>query len=162
MKRGVWPIVTNVGRGMRWTRLAQATNALQSRTAKSWRPDTPTLVSSRRDDPSVMVARKPGSPGRPRRKPLKPAARGMPGVSGEARGDYTRVLFVFAREAAGALKHPAFPAPSDCGGHHVKTRVRNSAGTRRHVLSTRQGPLVSKYLPFCGQMPDRGNNHAQT
>src|SRR5579863_9846858 len=26
-RRGVWPIVTDVGRGMRWTRLAQQTNA---------------------------------------------------------------------------------------------------------------------------------------
>jgi len=46
----------------------------------------------------------------------------MPGVSGEARGDYARTLFYFACEAAGALKRPAFPAPSDIGGtmswHH--------------------------------------------
>jgi hypothetical protein len=27
-------------------------------------------------------------------------------------GDYARVLFCFAREAAGAVERPAFPAPS--------------------------------------------------
>jgi hypothetical protein len=37
-------IVTNVERGMRWTRVAHKTNALSSRTAKSNGPDAPTLA----------------------------------------------------------------------------------------------------------------------
>src|SRR5579863_7770560 len=49
------------------------------RMAKSCGPDISTLISSRRDDPPAMVARKPDSPRRARRKPLKPFARGMPG-----------------------------------------------------------------------------------
>jgi hypothetical protein len=44
-KEGRFAIVTNVGRGMRWTR--SCTRRMQrSRTAKSWRPDIPTLMSS--------------------------------------------------------------------------------------------------------------------
>ena len=55
-----------------------ARRAASSRTAKSCGPDIPTLISSWRDDPPVMVAKKPGSPGRARRKPLKPIAQGVP------------------------------------------------------------------------------------
>src|SRR5277367_6057019 len=36
-------------------------------------------------------------------------------------GDYTRVLFYFAREAAGALTRPAFPAPSVFEGHEFRS-----------------------------------------
>src|SRR5579871_2579829 len=51
------------------------------------------------------------SPGRARRKPSKPSRR-------ECRivwltcGDYARMLFSFAYEAAGTPMYPAFPAPS--------------------------------------------------
>jgi hypothetical protein len=41
----------------------------------------------------------------------KTIAQGMP-VCRRTCGGLTRVLFIFAREAAGALSHPAFPAPS--------------------------------------------------
>jgi hypothetical protein len=43
---------------------------------------------------------------------VKTIARGKPGDSGWTCGDYARVLFYFAHEAAGAAAHPAFPAPS--------------------------------------------------
>src|SRR5712692_5400815 len=52
------------------------------------------------------------SPGRARRKPLK-SLRGECRVNRCDRGDYARVLFSFAREAAGRIERPAFPAPSD-------------------------------------------------
>src|SRR5215467_9080758 len=36
-------------------------------------------------------------------------------------GDYTRVLSTLAHEAAGAAKHPAFPAPSFCRGQTFRS-----------------------------------------
>src|SRR5579872_3372567 len=107
---------------MRWTQHVERRTTML-RTAKPRGPDISTPISSlRRDDVADDGDKKARSPGRAWSKPLKPTARGMPGVSGEARGDYTRTLFYFACEAAGALKHPAFPAPSDIGGtmswHH--------------------------------------------
>jgi hypothetical protein len=49
---------------------------------------------------------------RARRKPLKPL-RGECRVFRCDRGDYARMLFYFACEAAGRIERPAFPAPSD-------------------------------------------------
>ena len=85
---GRFAIVTDVGRGMRWTRGCRRRTAplpgqafwrrRVARTAKSCGPDIPTLISSRpmmlRITP-VTVARKPGSPRRSRKKPLKPLCR---------------------------------------------------------------------------------------
>jgi hypothetical protein len=45
--KGRFAIVTNVGLGMRWTRVALLTRALILRTVKSCGPDAPTLASSR-------------------------------------------------------------------------------------------------------------------
>ena len=53
---------------------------------------------------------KPGTPGRVRHRPLKPLRRECRTVWLTC-GDDSRV-FLVAREAAGAAKHPAFPAPS--------------------------------------------------
>jgi hypothetical protein len=111
LKEGRFAVVTNVGCGMRWTRRPADERCL-SRTAKSCGPDTPTLVSSWRRCLRVtpmMVAIKPGSPGRARRKPLKPFARGKLDRSGRTCGDYARVFFCFAREAAGAGQASGFP-----------------------------------------------------
>jgi hypothetical protein len=61
-------IVTDVGCGMRWTRRRQAREVRagrkrRTRTAKSCGPDTPTLVSSWRSNPSMTVAKEPGHRG---------------------------------------------------------------------------------------------------
>src|SRR5579872_5129363 len=114
---------------MRWTQHVERRTTML-RTAKPRGPDISTPISSlRRDDVADDGDKKARSPGRAWSKPLKPAARGMPGVSGEARGDYTRTLFHFACEAAGALKHPAFPAPSVFEGKiSARTRVRKHRG----------------------------------
>jgi hypothetical protein len=56
------------------------------------------------------------SPGRARRKPLKPLRAGMPGESGEPRGDYARMLSIFCMRGCGCTEHPAFPTPSFCLG----------------------------------------------
>jgi hypothetical protein len=80
LRAALWPIVTERERGMRWTRKVSA-QALRgrltlSRTAKSGGPDTPTLVSSRRDDDLADDGgKKARSPGRVRRTPLKPLRR---------------------------------------------------------------------------------------
>jgi hypothetical protein len=82
----------------------------QVRTAKTCGPGTPTLVSSLQ-----MVIRR-------RRWPKSPVHRGERGISRKpSRREcrclglpvvYAHVLLVYAREATGAAKHPAFPAPS--------------------------------------------------
>src|SRR6266446_454442 len=72
------------------------------RTAKSCRSDAPRLASSLREEAQATVSNKPGHRGE-REVSRKTIARGMPGDFRCDRGDYARVLFSFAREAAGAL-----------------------------------------------------------
>jgi hypothetical protein len=84
-----------------------------ARTAKPCGPDTPTLVSSLRRRvrvARVTVARKPGSPRRARSKPLKPLRREGRRVS--AVPVVPAPCFFSRTGAAGASRHPAFPAPS--------------------------------------------------
>src|ERR1700731_1170448 len=103
---------------MRWTRDTPTDEGVGSRTAKSCGPDIPTLMSSWRQCLLIalmMVANKPGSPGRARHRPLKPFACGNAGLHRRTCGDLL-VSFVFRHEAAGALEHPVFPAPSVIGG----------------------------------------------
>src|SRR5260221_14758598 len=86
---------------MRWTRAVRVTNVLR-RTAKSCGSDAPMLASSLREEAQATVSNKPGHRGE-RGVSRKTIARGMPGDFRCDRGDYARVLFYFAREAAGAL-----------------------------------------------------------
>src|SRR5260370_41290578 len=72
------------------------------RTAKSWRSHAPWLVSGLRQEAQATVSNKPGHRGE-REVSSKTIARGMPVDFRCDRGDYARVLFYFAREAAGAL-----------------------------------------------------------
>src|SRR5579872_6048988 len=132
---------------MRWTQHVERRTTML-RTAKPRGPDISTPISSlRRDDVADDGDKKARSPGRAWSKPLKPAARGMPGVSGEARGDYTRTLFYFACEAAGALKRPAFPAPSVFEGKNfARTRVRKHRGKVKHVESIDTNSVVTAGL----------------
>jgi len=71
----------------------------------------------------VTVTQKPVSPGRARYRPLTPLRRECR-CFGFACGDYTCVLLTIAHKAAGAVKHPAFPAPSVFEGDICKTRAR--------------------------------------
>src|SRR6266576_3652530 len=59
-QEGRFPIVTDVGSGMRWTRELRKTNASVTRTAKSCGSGAPTLALSWRDDPPMTVAKEPG------------------------------------------------------------------------------------------------------
>ncbi len=72
------------------------------RTAKSCGSDAPGLASSLREEAQATVTTKPGHRGE-REVSRKTIARGMPGDFRCDRGDYARVLFYFAREAAGAF-----------------------------------------------------------
>src|SRR5712691_6230687 len=72
------------------------------RTAKSCRSDAPMLASRLREEAQATVSNKPGHRGE-HEVSRKTIARGMPGDFRYDRGDYARVLFYFAREAAGAL-----------------------------------------------------------
>jgi hypothetical protein len=110
-----------------------ARRAKRARTAKSCGPGAPRLASSRQ----VMTAGDGGnnawSPGRARRKLLKPSRRECR-CFGWTCGDYACVLLPFAHKAAGAAKHPAFPAPSVFGGDaEAKLGRDRAAGMRRHT-----------------------------
>src|SRR5882724_4087907 len=64
----------------------------------------------------------------------------MPGDLGGTCGDYARVLFHFAREAAGAAAPPAFPAPSVSLGKHTRTaRARTCRGNAKLCPARRVG-----------------------
>src|SRR6476659_10708928 len=86
----------------------------------------------------AMVATKPGSPRRARNKPLKPFARGMPDENGVIRCDLLVCFFSFAREAAGRVDRPAFPAPlilrgqvslkPTCGARAARSHQRGCDG----------------------------------
>src|SRR5262249_46451039 len=82
------------------------------RTAKACGPGA--LVAGAKvadDDPRATVTQKPVSPGRARYRPLTPSRRECR-CFGFIFGDYTPVLSTLAHGAAGAARHPAFPAPS--------------------------------------------------
>ena len=82
-----------------------------ARTAKSWRSDTPTLVSSRLwcSTPRRRWRQNSRSPGRPRRKPLKPFARGMPERFRRTCSDYLRVFFSRKLRVRSSARHSLRP-----------------------------------------------------
>ena len=105
------------------------------RTAKSCGSDAPTLASSfavnarRRWQTSPVT-------GKSTKETVKTIARGMPGGTRCDRGDYARMLFYFACEAAGAsrtrhsLRPHLFGAEDSC-----ITRALRAAGMRRCVFN---------------------------
>src|SRR6476660_2515718 len=99
--------------GMRWTRRRLGRTA-PVRTAKSCRSDAPRPASSLREEAQATVSSKPGQR-EEREISRKTIARGMPGDFRCDRGDYARVLFYFACEAAGALsaRHSLRPLISE-------------------------------------------------
>jgi len=114
LHKGRFAVVTK-----RWARdavdVATSTDDdVGSRTAKACGPDASTLASTRRQCLRIAlgtVARKPDSPGRARHRPLKPFACGNAGLLWRTRGDFACVLFIFAREAAGAFGARHSPRP---------------------------------------------------
>ena len=125
---GRFAIVTNVGRGMRWTCWVAARlprrRTISTRTAKSCGPDTPTLVSSSQGDLAGDGGKKARSPGRVRRTPLKPLRR-EGRMFGQACGDCRQLFLLLAGHGCG--RHLAFPAPSCFEG----TRMKHNSGASR-------------------------------
>jgi hypothetical protein len=122
--------------GMRWTLAARETSAACWRTAKSCRSDAPMLASSLREEAQATVSNKPGRG--EREVSRKTIARGMPGLLRCDRGDYARVLFSFAREAAGALgtRHSLRP---------LIRRARDSCTTRAiHAARSRRCDVIAR------------------
>ena len=94
-----------------------------SRTAKSWRPDTPTLVSSRQQCFRIVACdggNKARLSGETTKETVKTIARGMPDVSGVTVVTCLRA-FYFCTQGCGRTKRPAFPAPSDLEGRKIQT-----------------------------------------
>src|SRR5579872_355713 len=109
-----------------------------ARTAKSCGPDIPTLISSPRvDDLAGDGDKKPGLRGEHEGN-RKTIVREMPGLFRCTCGDFACVLLLPAREAAGALVRPAFPAPSlKEGRRFAEPGPRNRAAGRRRCASSR-------------------------
>ena len=139
---GRFAIVTNVGQGMRWTRVALLTRAhpcgRRSRvvlTPRRWR-------QASRKYPRGDGGKQARSPGRARNKPLKPSRREGRVIPVNLWW-LTRVLFYFAREAAGATgtRLSLRPLFSEGTGSCI-TRAFRAAGTRRCVptSSSRRTP----------------------
>jgi hypothetical protein len=124
---GRFAIVTDVGSGMRWTRMVLLTRApfrgRRSRvvlTPRRWRQ----VGGSNSAGDGDKKAR---SPGRARRKPLKPLRAGMPGDPGATVVTCLRA-FYFCTQGCGCNGHPAFPTPSVFGGEGF---MHNSGASRR-------------------------------
>jgi len=82
----------------------------------------------------VTVTQKPVSPGRARHSTLKPSRRECR-CFGWTCGEYACVLSQSAHKAAGAAKHPAFPAPSRLWrAIEMQLGRDRAAGTRIYVL----------------------------
>jgi hypothetical protein len=97
-----------------------------TRTAKSCGPGAPGLASSVRvTNLQATVTNKVMDTGESTKQPLTPLRRECR-CFGFICGDYTCVLSTIAHKAAGAAKHPAFPAPSDFFGRSMQQLGRNS------------------------------------
>jgi hypothetical protein len=137
---------------MRWTQAARATK----RAARGRRRRV-VLTSRRRCQALRKLTllrgdgdKKARSPGRARRKPLKPFAQGMPGRSGEPVVTMLVCFIYFAREATGALTHPAFPAPSviegiSCNNPDVLRRGKAGACAMNVIASQRVARMRARW-----------------
>src|SRR5712675_928747 len=107
-----------------------------TRTAKSCGSDAPMLASSLREEAQATVSNKPGHRGE-REVSRKTIARGMPGDFRCDRGDYARVLFSFAREAAGAssARHSLRPLIFRRRNVFGKPRADRAARSRNCALN---------------------------
>jgi hypothetical protein len=91
------------------------------------------LASSWRNFPLMTVAKEPVT-GESTKETVKTIAQETSGDPGRTCGDYARVLFTFAREAAGAASARRFLRPlSMRDKRSCKTRVHRAARMRRHV-----------------------------
>src|ERR1700756_3565629 len=124
------------------------------RTAKACGPGA--LVAGAKfadDDLRATVTQKPVSPGRARYSPLTPSRRECR-CFGFICGDYTCVLSTIAHKAAGAAKHPAFPAPSFFSRVCVASKLGRVSATgmrsRDHLPEYKLGVDCSSELVMPG------------
>ena len=132
-REGRFAIVTSVGSGMRWPRLFRQTSEMSADGEVVWSWCPKAGIKS-----AVMTAGDGGnnawSPGRARRKLLKPSRRECR-CFGWTCDDYACVLLPSAHKAAGAAKHPAFPAPSVVSRDKIDAKPgrHRAAGMRMRV-----------------------------
>src|SRR6478609_7944399 len=115
-----------------------------TRTAKSCGSDAPMPASSLREEAQATVSNKHGHRGE-HEVSRKTIARGMPGDFRCDRGDYARVLFSFAREAAGALgaRHSLRPLLGGRVSQNSGALCRGIAEVRRHCEEQRDEAIHS-------------------
>ena len=139
--------------GMRWTRRRLGRTA-PVRTAKSCRSDAPRPASSLREEAQATVSSKPGQR-EEREISRKTIARGMPGDFRCDRGDYARVPFHIAREAAGALGTR----------HSLRPLIRGANGSCKTSGDQRRG-IAEVYVKFeprhCEEPTGRANARPMT
>src|SRR5947209_15317978 len=107
------------------------------RTAKSCGPDASMLASSCERCLAYDGDNQARSPGRARYKLLKPLRAGMPGDSGEPRGDYARVVLFFSHARLRVHRAPGISHALSyfLGGQiHASLGRKAAARTRRCVL----------------------------
>ena len=107
------------------------------RTVKSCGSDAPMLASSLREEAQATVSNKPGHRGE-REVSRKTIARGMPGDFRCDRGDYARVLFSFAREAAGASGARHSLRPLNFRGQEFNAKLVRQTRRDREAASVRR------------------------
>jgi hypothetical protein len=118
-----------------------AWRAAQARTAKPCGSDPPTLGSSFAAIRKAMVANRPGHQ-EERGAAVNTIAQGM-SMFRLSCSDYACVLLIFAHKAAGAAKHPAFPAPSAFGGHRLRNNPDAPASRECILLSSRPSECLA-------------------
>jgi hypothetical protein len=133
---GRFAIVTNVGRGMRWTLWRGETNAHEADGEVVWSSHPDADVKLAEVFPLAMVARKPGSPRRARRKPLKPFAQGVPDRFGGPVVDLLVCFFCFAR-GCGCDRAAGIPCALFIEGLWLAQLGPQSAPREYKVMSSR-------------------------
>jgi hypothetical protein len=158
LQRGVSRSSRTLGAGCGGRRGAKDVRVVR-RTAKSCGPDAPTLASTR-DNASHcagMVTTSPVPRGA-RRKPLKPIAQGRPDRDRRTCGDYARMLFSFAYEAAGAPVAPGIPCALSGRQDYASTCAFRAAGRWRRICiqsSFRGGRKREPGIHFSSQFAAR-------
>ena len=146
-KEGRFAVVTNVGRGMRWTAWCDRRSRAR-RTAKSCGPDISTLMSSWRQClriAAATVTKKPDHRGE-HEVTGTTIAQGMPECFGEPVVTNSYDFYLCIR-GCGCVEHPAFPAPSVFGGTiFARTRRQRSRGNveARHCVVARPSRRIAR------------------
>src|SRR6266481_2065661 len=132
------------------------------RTAKSCGSDAPGLASSLREEAQATVTTKPGHRGE-REVSRKTIARGMPGDFRCDRGDYARVLFYFAREAAGAssARHSLRPLISRAFSAINSDAIRAARTWNSGRLAGRNISSLAKAAPTGQKKPGKEKTPAE-